>query len=167
MFICETRTATSTARSLGRARRGERLRRGIRNGHGKTTAFPAALTLPGTIAPFVPPGAINRDAFVAEAETVRAPELRSGASVVEDRLRHGCAVQLKGRCALIEAGGVRPLALPRLLPTRHPIETAFVRLKALLGKAAERTVDGLRAATGRILERSLPREGANHFSARR
>ena len=43
----------------------------------------------------------------------------------------------------IEAAGARPLYLPPYSPDFNPIENAFAKLKALLRKAAEPTVDGL------------------------
>jgi hypothetical protein len=50
-------------------------------------------------------------------------------------------------------------------PDFDPIATAFGKLKALLRKAAESTVDGLWAAVGRIGAAFTPAECANHFSA--
>ena len=47
----------------------------------------------------------------------------------------------------------------------NPIETAFSKLKALLGKAAERTVDGLWATIGKLTELFTPLECANYFAA--
>ena len=44
----------------------------------------------------------------------------------------------------IEAGGVEIRFLPPSSPDLNPIEKAFARLKALLQKAAERTVEGPR-----------------------
>ena len=51
--------------------------------------------------------------------------------------------------AAIEAVGARLLFLPPYSPDFIPIEMAFSKLKALLRKAAERTVEGLWAAIGR------------------
>ena len=52
--------------------------------------------------------------------------------------------------ALIEAAGASLLYLPPYSPDFNPIENAFAKLKALLRKAAERTVDGLWDAIGRL-----------------
>jgi hypothetical protein len=41
----------------------------------------------------------------------------------------------------------------------------FAKLKALLRKAAERTVEGLWRAIGQCLENFTPRECANYFEA--
>jgi hypothetical protein len=42
---------------------------------------------------------------------------------------------------------------------------AFAKLKALLRKAAERTVDGLWAAIGRLVHVLTPKKCANYFAA--
>jgi transposase len=150
------------ARSHGRCLRGERLRMGFPHGHWKTTTFVAGLTLRGMIAPFVLSGPINRDAFEAYVERVLVPELRPGDVVVMDNLSSH-----KGDRArqLIEAAGARLLFLPPYSPDFNPIENAFAKLKALLRKAAERTVDGLWSAIGRIVGTFTPVECANYFAA--
>ena len=50
-------------------------------------------------------------------------------------------------------------------PDFNPIENAFAKLKALLRKAAERTVEGLWSAIGRALDAFSLVECANYFSA--
>ena len=67
--------------------------------------------------------------------------------------------------ALIEAAGASLRFLPPYSPDFNPIENAFAKLKALLRKAAERTVDGLWAAIGRLVETFTPNECANYFTA--
>ena len=67
--------------------------------------------------------------------------------------------------ALIEAAGAELWFLPPYSPGFNPIENAFAKLKALLRKAAERTVDGLWSAIGRIVDLFSPAKCANYFSA--
>ena len=67
--------------------------------------------------------------------------------------------------ALIEAAGARLLFLPPYSPDFNPIENAFAKLKALLRKAAERTVAGLWSAIGRIVDTFSPAECSNYFVA--
>ena len=150
------------ARTHGRCRRGERLRMGFPHGHWKTTTFVAGLTLRGMIAPFVLSGPINRDAFEAYVEQVLVPELHSGDTVVLDNLSSHKGPRTR---ALIEAAGAKLLFLPPYSPNFNPIENAFAKLKALLRKAAERTVDGLWTAIGRLVETFTPTECANYFAA--
>jgi transposase len=55
--------------------------------------------------------------------------------------------------------------LPPYSPDFNPIEMAFSKLKALLRKAAERTIPALRDAIGRLIDLITPAECANYFSA--
>jgi len=67
--------------------------------------------------------------------------------------------------AVVEAAGARLLFLPPHSPDFDPIEMASAKLKALLRKAAERTVEGLWAAIGRLIDTVTPDECANFFAA--
>ncbi|WP_342167208.1 IS630 family transposase [Methylobacterium sp. SD21] len=162
VFLDETWTSTKMARTRGRSPRGERLRSPVPHGHWKTTTFVAGLRLSGMAAPFVLDGPINRDAFQAYVERVLVPDLTSGDIVVMDNLgsHKGPAVR-----AAIEAAGARLLFLPPYSPDFNPIEMAFSKLKALLRKAAARTVEGLWAAIGRLIDTITPDECANYFAA--
>jgi transposase len=90
------------------------------------------------------------------------PELRPGDVVVMDNLssHKGPAVR-----RALEAVGARLLYLPPYSPDFNPIENAFAKLKALLRKAAERTVDALWARIGLVLDAFTPTECANYFRA--
>lgn len=50
-------------------------------------------------------------------------------------------------------------------PSTPSIENAFAKLKALLRKAAERTIGGLWDTIGRIIDLFPPAECANYFRA--
>ena len=150
------------ARLRGRAPKGERLRAAIPHGHWKTTTFVAGLRLTGLVAPMVLDGPINRNAFQAYVDQVLVPALSPGDVVVMDNLgsHKGPAVR-----RAIEAAGARLLYLPPYSPDFNPIENAFAKLKALLRKAAERTVDALWTTIGRLLNAFTPTECANYFRA--
>ena len=150
------------ARTHGRCRRGERLRIGVPHGHWKTTTFIGALTLRGMIAPFVIDGPINRASFEAYVERVLVPELRPGDIVVMDNLGSHKGSRTR---ALIEAAGARLLFLPPYSPDFNPIENAFAKLKALLRRTAERTVEGVWSTIGRIIDLFTAAECANYFIA--
>lgn len=158
----ETWASTNMARSHGRAPRGERLRAGIPHGHWKTTTFVAGLRLGGMVAPMVLDGPINRIAFQAYVEQVLVPTLGPGDIVVMDNLSSHKGPQVR---QMIEAAGAALLFLPPYSLDFNPIENAFAKLKALLRKAAERTVDGLWTAIGRLIDLFTPRECANYFAA--
>ena len=65
----------------------------------------------------------------------------------------------------IEAADARLLYLPPYSPDFNPIENAFAKLKALLRKAAERTVGALWDRIGLALDAFTPTECANYFKA--
>ena len=150
------------ARLRGRAQKGERLRAGIPQGHWKTTTFVAGLRLTGMTAPMVLDSPMNGTAFLAYVQQVLVPELKPGDIVIIDNLsaHKGCQVR-----DVIEAAGARLLYLPPYSPDFNPIENAFAKLKALLRKAAERTVEGLWRAIATILDAFTPAECKNYFKA--
>lgn len=162
VFIDETWAKTNMARTHGRARRGERLRASIPHGHWKTTTFVGALRFSGMVAPMVLDGPINRLAFQAYVEQVLVPELRPGDIVVMDNLSSHKGPQVR---QMIEAAGATLMFLPPYSPDFNPIENAFAKLKALLRKAGERTVEGLWNAIGKITQTFTPQECANYFAA--
>jgi transposase len=162
VFIDETWASTKMARTHGRCRRGQRLRVGVPHGHWKTTTFVAGLTTRGMVAPFVLDGPINRNAFETYVERVLVPELRKGDIVVMDNLSSHKGTMTRQR---LEAAGAGLLYLPPYSPDFNPIENAFAKLKALLRKAAERTVDALWAAIGRMVDLFTPAECRNYFAA--
>ena len=99
--------------------------------------------------------------FRAWTEQRLALELRPGDLVIRDDLP---AHTVKGVRKVIEARGAELLYLPPYSPDLNPIEQAGAKLKALLRKAAERTVDGLWNTIGRLLECFPPAECANYIA---
>jgi len=150
------------ARRHGRAPKGQRLRVGVPHGHWKTTTFLAGLATRGMIAPFVLDGPINKDAFETYVAKVLVPELRPGDIVIMDNLSSHKGPRVR---EMIEAANAGLLYLPPYSPDFNPIENAFSKLKAHLRKAAERTVDGLWAAIGRIIDTFTPAQCRNYFAA--
>jgi transposase len=122
----------------------------------------AGLRTRGMIAPFVRDGPINRLAFETYIERVLVPELRRGDIVVMDNLSSHKGTTTRHR---IEAAGASLLCLPPYSPDFNPNENAFAKLKALRRKAAERAVDRLWAAIGRLLDLFTPAECRDYFAA--
>lgn len=162
VFIDETWASTAMARTHGRAPRGERLRMGMPFGHWKTTTFVAGLRLVGIVAPMVLDGPINRRAFEAYVDQILVPELKPGDIVIMDNLSSHKSPAVR---TAIEAAGAELRFLPPYSPDFNPIEKAFAKLKALLRKAAERTIDGLWRAIGVLIDLFTPIECANFFTA--
>jgi len=162
VFIDETWASTKMARTHGRAPRGERLRSPIPHGHWKTTTFIAGLRNSGMVAPMALDGPINGVAFQAYVDQILVPELKPGDIVIMDNLGSHKGARVR---AAIEAAGAKLLYLPPYSPEFNPIENAFAKLKAMLRKAAARTVESLWNTIGRIIDTFTPTECANYFAA--
>jgi transposase len=162
VFIDETGASTKMARLYGRAPRGQRLRAGVPHGHWKTTTFVGALRRGGMTAPMVLDGPMTGAWFLSYVEQVLAPTLTPGDVVILDNLpaHKGAAVR-----EAVEASGARLLFLPPYSPDLDPIENAFSKLKALLRKAAARTVEELWTVIGTSLDAFTPAECTNYLAA--
>jgi transposase len=66
--------------------------------------------------------------------------------------------------AAIEPAGAYLIYLPPYSPDLNPIEMAFSKLKALLRKAAERTIPGMIPLIGRLLKKVSPEDCRNFLS---
>ena len=132
------------------------------HGHWKTTTFVGALRLSGMTAPMVLDGPMNGAWFLAYVQQVLAPTLKPGDVVIMDNLAAHKSTPIKDA---MEAVGARLLFLPPYSPDLNPIENAFAKLKALLKKAAARSIEQLWDAIARIIQTYSPRECANYFAA--
>jgi transposase len=150
------------ARLRGWARRGERCRSSVPHGHWKTTTFVGALRLEGMTAPMVLDGPMTGRAFLAYVLQNLAPTLTAGNVVVMDNL---AAHHVAGVREAIEAKGARLMYLPPYSPDFNPIENAFAKLKAILRKAAARTIEALWKTIGEAVATFAPKECANYFTA--
>src|SRR5690606_822622 len=104
-------------------------------------------------------------ALLAYAEQFLAPELRPGDGdiVVMDNLpAHN---KISGVREAIEKVGARLLFLPPYSPDFNPIENAFAKLKALLRKAAARTIDELWQVVADCLPAFTDDECRHYFEA--
>lgn len=132
----------------------------VPHGHWKTTTFLAALRLEGLTAPLVVDGAINGEIFRAYVQQHLAPTLKRGDIVVMDNLS---SHKVAGIQEAIEAAGANLIFLPPYSPDFNPIEQVFSKLKALLRKYGERTVDALWKRIGSLIDRFPPSECRNYF----
>ena len=106
-------------------------------------------------APCVIDGPMNGNTFLAYVEQILAPSLKPGDIVVLDNLS---AHKVAGVREAVEAAGARLLYLPPYSPDFNPIEQLFAKIKALLRKAAERSVDGLWSRIASLLDAFTPQE---------
>ena len=160
MFVDETGTNTKMVRLYGRAPKGQRVIGKQPWGHWKTTTFVAGLRIGELSAPFLLDGAMNREAFETYVEKVLAPTLSDGDVVIMDNLAAHKGSKVR---QLIESAGARLLLLPPYSPDLNPIERLFAKFKALLRKAAERTIPDLWQRIGLLLKCFTPHECANYF----
>jgi transposase len=162
VFLDETGATTKMARRHGRAPRGQRLKASVPHGHWKTTTFIGGLRLSGMTAPMVLNGPMTADWFTAYVEQVLVPTLQPGDVVILDNL---AAHKRAAAREAVEAAGASLLFLPPYSPDLNPIENAFAKLKALLRKAAARTIEQLWAAIASAIDAFTPQECANYFAA--
>ena len=107
-------------------------------------------------------GPMDGAAFLAYVEQVLIKDLNPGDIVVMDNLP---AHKVSGVRQAIEGVGARLLYLPPYSPDFNPIEMAFSKLKAILRKAAARTVDALWDVIASALDAFTPSECENYFIA--
>ena len=148
-------------RLRGRAPRGERLIGKTPHGHWKLTTFIAALRHDQITAPMVIDRPMNGEIFLAYVLTFLLPTLSKGDIVVMDNL---AVHKVAGVDAAIESVGARVLYLPPYSPDLNPIEQVFAKLKALLRKAKERTIDDLWDRIGKLLDEFSAAECANYLA---
>lgn len=162
VFVDETGASTKMARRCGRARRGERCIAAVPHGHWRTTTFVGGLRLSGVTAPMTLDGAMDGPAFRAWVEQMLAPTLAPGDVVVMDNLpaHKQAAIRIA-----IEARGAELRYLPPYSPDLNPIEMAFSKFKALLKKAAARTVEALWAAIAQALPAISSQDCRSYFTA--
>ena len=138
VFVDETGARTNLARLRGRSLSGQRLHAAIPWGHWKTTTFVAGLRTTGLTAPMV------LDDIV----------------IMDNLSSHKVA----GVREAIKAAAAFLLYLPAYSPDLNPIELAFSKLKALLRKAAPRSVDELWHVIANLLDEFSPQECLNFIN---
>jgi transposase len=160
VFIDETWAKTNMTRTHGRCARGVRLVDRVPHGHWKTMTFLAALRCDRIDAPFVLDGPINGEWFLAYVQQLLVPTLSPGDVVIMDNLG---SHKSKAVRRAIRRAGAHLIFLPPYSPDLNPIEQVFAKLKALLRKAAERTVETTWRRIGLLLDRFSPAECANYL----
>jgi transposase len=162
VFIDETGASTKMARLGGRALRGTRCVAAVPHGHWKTTTFVGALRTTGMTAPMVLDGAMDGPAFTAWVEEFLVPTLRPGDIVVMDNL----PAHRRAEVGLaIAAAGAHLMYLPPYSPDLNPIEMVFAKLKAVLRRAAARSLEALWGAIADALATFTAEECVNFFAA--
>jgi transposase len=159
VFLDEFGATTHMTRSHARGPRGKRVVCKNPAGHWKVLSTIAAMTVRGMISCGIFEGATDTDAFATFLREGLLPAMKPGQVLVLDNLSvHRTAAAQK----LLEVAGVRVLYLPAYSPDYNPIEMAISKVKSVLKKLGERTVDGLFAAIGTALK-AITQEDATNF----
>lgn len=108
------------------------------------------------------PAAMNGAAFAAWVKECLAPVLSPGDIVIMDNLP---AHRIAAAHQEIEAAGAKLVFLPPYSPDFNPIELAFSKIKALLKRAAARTVEDLWLAIREAIDAITPNDAAAFFKA--
>ena len=161
VFIDETWTKTNMAPLRGWAPRGQRLNAKVPHGHWKTLTFVAGLRCDQLSAPYVFDGPINATSFLAYVQQQLVPTLKPRDIVVLDNLGSHKGKDVR---EAIRAVGARLVFLPAYSPDLNPIEQVFAKLKHLMRKASERSVEATWKRSGELVSRFLPDECSRYFT---
>lgn len=160
VFIDETSVNIKMVRLRGRCPRGQRLRMEAPFGHWGTQTFIAGIRCFGLTAPWILNTPMNLAAFDCYVETQLAPTLSRGDVVILDNL----AVYKSKRAAeILQDHGAWFLFLPPYSRDLNPIEMMFAKLKLLVRKAEERTVETTWRRIGQLLTAFTPQECSNYL----
>lgn len=162
VFIDETWASTSMTRRYGRAPRGQRCVGSAPHGHWKTTTFVGGLRHDRLTAPMVVGEPMDGEMFLAWVQRFLCPTLEPADIVILDNLS---SHKVAGVRPAIEARGATLLYLPPYSPDLNPIEKLFAKLKALLRRAAKRSVEELWTEIGALLDTIAPSECKNYFAS--
>ena len=122
--------------------------------------FLAALRHDRITAPCVFDGPINGVCFLAYVQQALVPTLNAGDVVIVDNLSSHKSPAIR---KAIRDAGARLFFLPPYSPDLNPIEQVFAKLKTLLRKAEERTVEATWRRIGKLLDQFSPQECANYL----
>jgi transposase len=113
-----------------------------------------------TASPCVIDAPINGESFLAYVEQVRVPTLQPGDIVVMDNLGSHKGTRSAGLSApsMHGSSSCHPTA-----PTSIRSSKSFAKLKILLRKAKERTIEGVWRRIGNLLQHFTPQECANYL----
>jgi transposase len=161
VFLDETGAKTNFTRTHGRAPRGERLVEKVPHGHWLSTTFVTGLRLTGWVAPLTIDGALNGDLFRSYVQQHLAPALQPGDLVIMDNL---ASHKVAGVREALRNVGAEVLYLPPYSPDFNPIEQAFSKLKTLIRKAKQRTMEGLWDTCGKLLDHFSPTDFSNYIT---
>jgi transposase len=161
VFVDECGTNIALTRLYARAPRGERVFGKVPRNWGKNLTLIAAMSAEGMEATMSVEGATDGAAFEAYVKHFLVPTLKEGQVVIMDNLQVHKSTKV---CKLVESAGASILFLPPYSPDFSPIEEAFSKIKAILGRVEARTQQALVEATGQALDAVSRRDALGWFS---
>lgn len=162
VFIDETWAKTNMTCNHGWCIKDDALIDKVPHGHWKPLTFIAGVSHDDIVASCVIDGPIIGTSFTAWVEQFLIPELEPGRIVVIDNIGSHKGSRVR---KLLKAAGIKLFFLPPYSPDLNPIEQMFSKLKRLLRKANERTVDATWRRIGELLDHSQHTECANYIRA--
>ena len=162
MWVIERNFERLLTRRCGRAPKGKRCIGSAPHGHWKTTTFVGALRRRRLTAPMVTDGPMDGEMFPASVRQLLFPTLQPEDTVILDNLS---SHKVSGVEEAIRAAGATLLYLPPYSPDFNPIEKLFSKLKALLRKAAKRSMDALWKQIGHLFNAVTSEECSNFFAS--
>jgi transposase len=161
VFVDECGTNIALTRLYARAPRGERVFGKVPRNWGKNLTLIAAMSAEGMEATMSVEGATDGAAFEAYVKHFLVPTLKEGQVVIMDNLQVHKSTKVR---KLVESAGASILFLPPYSPDFSPIEEAFSKIKAILGRVEARTQQALVEATGQALDAVSRRDALGWFS---
>lgn len=135
-------------RTYARGKRGKRIVCKTPHKQWKIISTIAAMNASGIFTACSFEGATDTEMFVEFVKKFLIPRLKAGQVVVLDNLTAHCSTKVD---ALVEAAGARLLRLPPYSPDFNPIEMAISKMKSVLRKRAERSVETVYGALGEAM----------------
>ena len=163
VFLDECGMLTNMARLYGRSPRGTRAPGSVPCGRWERLSVLGALGQNGMVASMSIQAATDGAVFCAYLEQVLLPELqrtRPDAVIVMDNLGAHKTPEVR---AFLGRSGFLYRYLPPYSPDLNPIELAWAKLKAVLRKAAARTVEDLHQALGPALDAITAQDARGFF----
>lgn len=150
MFVDESGFRLDMTPPHAYAAKGERAFGSVPKNRRENTSLIAALSLDeGVTAAMTIEGAVDGLAFDIYVREVLCPLLRPGQVVILDRLSVHKRKEVR---EAVEARGCKVLFLPGYSPDLNPIELAFSKLKAFVGRLEARTREALDDAIAAALK---------------
>jgi transposase len=149
-------------RRYGRAPEGQRCIASAQLGDWQTTTFVAGLRHHQLTASMVTDAPKDGEIFLARVLQFLAPTLKPGDVVILDNLSSHKVASVREAMAAV---GATALYLPPYSPDLNSIEKPFSKLKALLRKAAKRSLDDLWKEIGELLATVSTSECEHYFTS--